>query len=146
MYNCYILWRFYYFSEYLKTSTMSKIYQNPLINSGFMPHFPSCPTQKSKQAMFSCCKMNDWKPRGKERKTSHLHHRSNLPACTLPPADVPDVPLGQKKTRSTCPSTVSQCEIPEHKQLLLMNNSGSVSVCISHLPAAYIFPIYSPQW
>lgn len=38
---------------------MSKIYQNLLIKSHFMPDFPSCPTQKSKQSMFSCCKMND---------------------------------------------------------------------------------------
>lgn len=119
--------------------------QNLLINSGFMLNFPSCPTQKSKQLMFSCCKMNDWKPRGEERKASHLHHQSNLPACTLPPTDVPDVPLGQKKTRSTCPRTVFQCEIPEHKQLLLINNSGSVSMCISHLFTACIFPIYVPQ-
>lgn len=144
MQDCYILWRLYYFNEYLKTSPMSKIYQNLLKNSDFMPNFPSSPTQKSKQPMFSCCKMNDWKPRGKERKESHLHHQSNLPACTLAPTDAPDVPLGQKKTRSTCPRTVSQCETLQHTQLLLINTS--VSMCINHLFTVYIFPIYPPQW
>lgn len=95
-------------------------------------NFPSCSAQKSKQLMFSCCKMNDRKQRRKERKTSHLHHQHILPAyTTLIPTDIPDAPPGQKRTRNTCPSTVSLRRIPGHKQLLMINQLGSISTCIN---------------
>lgn len=89
--------------------------------------------RRTNQPMFSSCKMNDRKQRKKERRASLLHHHHILAVCmTLIPTDAPDVPPGQKRTRNTCPSTVSQCEISGHKQLLMINQLGSVSVCISH--------------
>lgn len=102
--------------------------------------------QKSEQPMFSCCKTNDRKQRGKERRVSHLHHRRILPACvTVIPTHIRDEPPGQKRTRNTCPSTASQCEISEHKQLLMISQLGSVRMCISRAPSVRTFPIQSSQ-
>lgn len=142
------------FNMFLRPYAMSKIYQNvfilgPLFSAsslGAISNFPSCSAQKRELTVFSCCKINGRKQRGRERKVSHLHHRCILPVCmTLIATRVQNVPPGQKRTRNTCPSTASQCETFGRKQSLMINQLGSVSMWISRAPSVCTFPIPSSQ-